>query len=185
MNWSTPKNKSGRKSSLSVLEMTLFGVLGGLMFCSKLFMDFLPNIHLLGMFTMVFALVFRKKALVPIYVFVMLTGVYGGFSLWWVPHLYLWVILWGVTMLLPPNLSPKWATVVYPVICGAFGFLYGTLYAPAQAILFGLNWKQMIAWIITGLPFDAIHGVSNLIAGLLVLPLSVLLRKLAKNIAKI
>ena len=184
MNWSTQKDKT-KKSRLSVVEMTLFAVLGALMFCSKLFMEFLPNIHLLGMFTMVFTLVFRKKALVPIYIFVLMTGVYGGFSAWWMPHLYLWTILWGVTMLLPKDLNPKIAVVVYPVICGLHGFLYGVLYAPAQAILFGLNFKQMIAWVISGVPFDLIHGFSNLVSGLLVLPLSILLKKWSKNIARI
>jgi energy-coupling factor transport system substrate-specific component len=40
----------------------------------------------------------------------------------------------------------------------------------------------MIAWIIAGLPFDLLHGLGNLVAGLLILPLSKLLGKLAKNL---
>ena len=45
--------------------------------------------------------------------------------------------------------------------------------------MFGLNLKGMIAWIVAGLPWDAVHGVSNLFAGALVLPLSILLKKIA------
>jgi len=41
--------------------------------------------------------------------------------------------------------------------------------------------KQMIAWIIAGLPFDVIHGIGNLAAGCLIVPLSELLKKLSKN----
>ena len=156
-------------------------MLGALMYCSKIIMDALPNIHLLGMFTMTYTLVFRKKALIPIYIFVMITGLFGGFAAWWLPYLYIWAVLWGVTMLLPKNMPKKLAAVVYPVVCCLHGLLYGTLYAPAQALLFGLNFRQMLAWIVAGLPFDLMHGLGNLIAGLLIIPLTNLLNRLLEK----
>ena len=76
-------------------------MLGALMFCSKLLLEWAPNIHLLALFIITFTLVYRAKALVPIYVFVLLTGVYGGFNVWWVPHVYIWLPIWGLAMLLP------------------------------------------------------------------------------------
>jgi energy-coupling factor transport system substrate-specific component len=39
----------------------------------------------------------------------------------------------------------------------------------------------MLAWIAAGLPFDLMHGIGNLFAGLLILPLSELLLKLERN----
>ena len=51
-------------------ETVIFAMLGALMYASKIVMEALPNIHLLGMFTIVFTIVFRKKALIPIYVYV-------------------------------------------------------------------------------------------------------------------
>lgn len=159
---------------LTVKEMTLFGMLGAVMYCSKIFMEFLPNIHLLGVFTIAFTIVYRKKALYPIYVYVMLNGLFAGFNMWWIPYLYLWTVLWGVTMLLPKN-TPRF---VYILVCGAHGFLYGTLYAPAQAIMFGLSFKGMIAWIVAGLPYDCVHGIGNLCVGILITPIVTLLRKL-------
>ncbi len=173
-----------RKSSLSTREMAVFAMLGTIMFLSKLIMELAPNIHLLGMFIMVFTLVYRKKALVPIYVFVMLTGIYGGFATWWVPYIYIWTVLWGATMLLPKNMPRKIAVPVYMAVCGLHGLLYGVLYAPAQALFFGLGFKGMIAWILAGLPFDALHALGNLAAGILIIPLSELLRKLEASIAK-
>ena len=161
--------------------MVLFAMFGALMFCSKLIMEALPNIHLLGMLTMVLTVSFRAKALIPIYIYVLLNGIYAGFNMWWVPYLYIWTILWGMTMLVPQNISPKLALVVYPVICSLHGFAYGTLYAPAQAIMFGLNFEQTVAWIISGIPFDVIHGVSNIFTGLLVYPFSELIKKLMKR----
>ena len=53
-------------------------------------MELLPNIHLLGMLTMVYTIVFRIKALIPIYVYVFLNGIFAGFSPWWIPYLYIW-----------------------------------------------------------------------------------------------
>ena len=151
------------------------------MFCSKIIMEALPNIHLLGMLTMTYTIAFRKKALIPIYIYIMLNGLYAGFSLWWMPYLYIWTILWAVTMLLPRNMPKKAKCVVYPLVCALHGILFGILYSPAQALMFGLNFEQMVAWIISGLPWDIIHGVGNFFAGLLIFPLSELLKRLMKK----
>lgn len=167
-----------RKSSLTILEMIVFAMLGTIMFCSKIIMEVLPNIHLLGMFTMVFTIVFRKKALIPVYIYVFLNGLYSGFNVWWIPYLYIWTVLWGVTMLLPKNMSKKVAICVYPVVCALHGLLFSTLYVPVQALLFRMDFSQIIAWIISGLPFDAIHSAGNFCTGFLILPLSELLKKL-------
>lgn len=157
-------------------------MLGTLMYCSKIIMEAIPNVHLLGMFTMVFTLVYRKKALIPIYIFVMLMGLFAGFATWWIPYLYIWAVLWGITMLLPKNMPNAVACVVYPIVCALHGLLYGTLYAPVQALLFGLDFDGMLAWIVAGLPWDMIHAVSNLAAGLLIVPLCALLQKLHKTL---
>ena len=169
------------KKFLSTKELVIFAMLGTVMFCSKIIMEALPNIHLLGMFVMTYTVVYRKKALIPIYVYVLLNGVYAGFNMWWIPYLYLWTVLWAVTMALPRNMPKRAKYVVYPIVCCMHGLLFGTLYAPAQALMMGMNFKSMVAWIIAGLPWDAIHGAGNLVAGTLVYPLSELLRKLSKD----
>ncbi len=171
------QNNNNKKAKLSVRETVIFAMLGALMYCSKFIMEMLPNIHLLGMFTMTFTVVYRKRALYPIYIYVLINGFFAGFASWWIPYLYIWTVLWGVTMLLPENISPTCACIVYPIICCLHGLLFGTLYAPAQALLFGLDFRQTVAWVLSGLPFDAIHGISNLFAGMLVLPLSTFMKK--------
>ncbi len=169
---------------LTVRELCIFAMLGGVMYASKVLMEFLPNVHLLGTFTMALTLVYRRKALYPIFTYVMVNGLFAGFATWWIPYLYLWPLLWGATMLLPKQMPKKVAPIVYMVVCALHGFLFGTLYAPAQALFFGLNFKQMITWIVAGLPFDAIHGVSNFFCGMLILPLAAILRKADNNISK-
>ena len=168
---------------LKLREMAVFAMLGTVMFCSKIIMEALPNIHLLGMLTMTYTIAFRKKALIPIYIYIMLNGLYAGFSLWWMPYLYIWTILWAITMLLPRNIPKKAKCVVYPIVCAVHGMLFGILYSPAQALMFGLNFEQMIAWILSGLPWDIIHGIGNFFTGLLIFPLAELLKRLMKKSA--
>lgn len=165
---------------INLKELAIFSVLGALMYVSKMVMEFLPNVHLLATLIVAMTVVFRAKALYPLYVFVFLTGLLNGFNLWWIPYLYIWTVLWGVTMLLPKQM-PSWlAPIVYIVVAGLHGFAYGTLYAPAQALMFRLNFEQTIAWIVAGLPWDAIHGISNMVCGLLILPLIAVLRRAQK-----
>ncbi len=161
---------------LSVKEITVFGMLGALMYASKLLMELLPNIHLLGVFTIAITLVYRKKALYPICIYVLILGLFSGFATWWIPHLYLWAVLCFATLLLPKKIPPKIKPIVYMSLCALHGFLYGTLYAPAQALLFGLDFNGMITWIIAGLPWDCIHGVSNFICGILICPIVAILK---------
>ena len=162
----------------TILIIVIGAMLGSLMFVSKLVMEFLPNIHLLAMFIVVFTLVYRYYALIPIYVFAMLTGLYGGFGLWWVPYLYIWTILWAIIMLIPKKINIKIAIPIYITVAALHGLLYGTLYAPFQALAFGLNFESTIAWIISGLPFDAIHMVGNIVTGFFIYPLYKLIIKL-------
>ena len=161
--------------------MTVFAMLGTILFCSKILMEAFPNIHFIAMFIIAFTLVYRRKALIPIYIFVLLTGVYGGFNVWWVPYLYIWLPIWGITMLLPRRM-PKWLAVPsYMLLGGLHGIAYGVLYAPAQALLFKMDLQMTLAWIASGLVFDILHAAGNFAACALVLPLSNLLFKLEKQ----
>ena len=174
--------KPRRKPILTIKEITIFAMLGAIMFCSKKVMEGLPNIHLVGMLTITYTVVYRTKALIPIYLYVFLDGLFLGFNTAWVPYLYIWTILWGLTMLLPRKM-PKWlACIVYPVLCALHGLSFGILYAPAQALLFHLNFEQMIAWTISGFAFDIVHAIGNFTVGLLIFPMATLLEKLKKRV---
>ena len=162
--------------------MCVFSMLGTIMFLSKLVMEMLPNIHLVGTLIAVYTLVYRKKALIPIYIYVVLVGVYGGFNWWWMPYIYIWAILWGMVMLLPKSMPKRAGIFVYPLVTALHGLAYGTLYAPAQAIMFKLNFEQMLIWIGAGFPFDLMHCIGNLILGFLIYPLTKLLTKLSQQI---
>ena len=167
-------------TKINIKECAAFGMLGAVMFITKILMQFLPNIHLLGTLIVAITVVYRVKALFPLYIYILLDGVFGGFSPWWLPYLYVWTVLWGAVMLLPRRMPPKIAPIVYCVVSGLHGVLFGTLYAPVQALMFGLNFRATVAWIVAGLPFDLIHGLSNVLCGILICPLIAILRRCKK-----
>ena len=171
-------NKAGRKSRITTREIVIFPMLAVILFLGDLLMDWAPNVHFVGMLVTTYTLVYRKKALFPIYIYILLTGIYAGFNAWWVPYLYLWAILWGAVMLLPRNMPRKVAVPVYMIVTALHGLTFGILYAPFQALAFHLGWKGMIAWIVSGFPMDVLHCVSNFFTGTLIVPLAELIRKI-------
>lgn len=171
------------KKALTVREMAVFSMLGALMYCSKLLLEWAPNIHLLALFIISFTVVYRAKALIPIYIFVLLSGLLGGISVWWVPYLYIWLILWGAVMLLPRRMSPKAAVPIYIALGTLHGLLFGVFCAPSQALFWGLDFKGTLAWIAAGFYFDLLHGIGNFAACTLTLPLIKLLKRIEKGAA--
>lgn len=171
---------------LTVKELVVFGMLAALMVATTWIMSFLPNIHLVDVFIIAMTVVYRQKALYPLYLFVFVQGLFNGFQPWWLPYLYIWAFPWLITMLLPKKMPVWLAPIVYAVVASLHGFLFGVLYAPAQALMFGLTFEKTIAWIIAGLPFfDITHGVSNFICGLLLIfPLIKVLSQSEKYISK-
>ena len=162
---------------LTVRETVIMALLGAVMFCSKLLTEALTNIHLLAMLTIAYTVVFRAKALYPIFVFIFLTGLFYGFGVWWIPYLYLWPLLWGAAMLLPKKM-PVWAAIpAYMITAGLHGLLYGTLYAPFQALVYGLDFRAMLAWIAAGFPWDVTQAIGNVAVGTLTLPVIYAIKK--------
>ena len=104
----------------------------------------------------------------------------AGFNIWWMPYLYTWLPLWGGVMLLPRQ-GARWITQVgCTVLCTVHGLLFGVLYAPAQALFFGLDFRGTLAWIAAGFPFDLLHAAGNFALSFLVLPLAALLLKVER-----
>ena len=167
------------KGRMATRDMTIFAVLGAIMFLSKIALQWIPNVHLLGLFIAVITLTYSVKALIPIYVFVLLDGIVQGFSVWWVPNLYIWLPLWGLFMVAGKLQIPsKMRIPLYIVLCAFHGLSFGTLFAPVHALFFRLSFQGMIYWIMVGIPFDIIHAIGNAAAATLIVPLTALLRRL-------
>ena len=152
-------------------------MLGAMMYASQLVLSALPNVHLTGVLIVSATVVYRFRALYPIYVYVFVMGLFNGFASWWVPYLYIWLVLWGMAMIVPRKV-PKWLGItLYMTVCSLHGFMFGTLYAPFHALLYNLNLEGTLSYIAAGIPFDIIHGVSNLLCGVLIYPIVNILNK--------
>jgi energy-coupling factor transport system substrate-specific component len=177
-----PRRSRRQKALLTVREIAVFAMLGAIMTAADAVMNIIPNVHLGGMLIVVYTLVYRAKALFPIYVYVLLIGLYEGIGMWWVPYLYIWAVLWGAVMLLPKHM-PKWlAPVVYTLVCGLHGFAFGLLWAPFEMLHMSFSWEQIAVWWKFGfLTADIPHGIGNLVASVLIIPLTDLIRRLDRR----
>lgn len=171
-------NSKHKSNFITLKEIAVFALLGTVMFVSKMVMEFLPNIHLLAVLTVAFTAVYRAKALLPIYVYVFLNGLISGFNIWWVPYLYIWTLLWGAVMVVPRGISQKATFIIYTTLSILHGLTFGLFYAPAQAMFFGLDLGQTVAWVMAGLPFDLVHAVGNGVLSLLIMPIVSALKRI-------
>jgi len=141
-----------------------------------------PFLQLLAPVIASITLAYRVRALIPLYVYIMLEGIFAGFSFWWLPYIYIWLPLWLMFMLAGKlELPNKIKIPLFMVLCALHGLAFGIMYAPAQALMFGLTFEAMIAWIIAGLSFDVMYAIGNFAAGVMIIPISEVLKKLEKN----
>ena len=174
------KNRAAYAEKLRLLAV--FAMLGTVMFVSDILMEFLPNVHIVGVLTVVYTIVYRAKALVPIYVYVLLNGFFSGFGIWWLAYLYVWALLWGAAMLVPRRLPKVVRGIIYVLISTLHGLAFGLLYLPVQMI-YSSDPTYLFLWLVKGFfTADIYHATGNLIFGiLLIMPLSELLLKLEKR----
>ena len=161
---------------VSTGEVALFGVLGGLTFAAKVAMMALPNIEPTSLMVMLFAVTFGRKALYPIYVYVLLEFILYGLNLWSVNYLYVWLILAAGAWLMRGMTHPLgWA-----LLSGVFGLLFGALCAPVYLFVGGPAYA--LSWWISGIPFDLLHcGGNFVIALVLFVPMRRLIEGLYRN----
>ena len=172
ISWYTPLDKK----PLTLREVALFGILAALTFGLKVAMSFLPNIEPVSLMVMLYAVVFGRKGLYPIYLYVLMEILFYGIQLWNINYLYVWAILFVAARLMKGSESPlSWA-----LLAGSFGLLFGALCAPVYVFSGGVGFA--VAWWVEGIPFDLLHCAGNFVMALvLFLPLKKLLTKLYRK----
>lgn len=160
-----------------VLRLVLSGLMDALLVVSKQAMSGLPNIEPVTLLIILFALELPRETPGAITVFLVLQGVLYGFGLWWAMYLYVWYLLAFLARLLcRMDHALGWA-----VFSGLYGLCFGGLcaavYLVAKTPAFALSW-----WL-SGLSYDAMHGVGNFALMLLLYrPLRTALRTAKKQI---
>ena len=160
-----------------VLRLVLSGLMGALLVVSKQAMSGLPNIEPVTLLIILFALELPRETPGAITVFLVLQGVLYGFGLWWAMYLYVWYLLAFLARLLR-RMDHALGWAVFSGLSGlCFGGLCAAVYLVAKTPAFALSW-----WL-SGLSYDAMHGVGNFALMLLLYrPLRTALRTAQKQI---
>lgn len=149
------------------------GLLSAILLIGQMGMSFLPNIEPVTCLVIIYTLVYKKRVFPIIYTFVILEGMVFGFGIWLVSYLYIWSILAVLTLLLQKNQS----VVIWAVVAGAFGLLFGALCAIPYLIAGGLG--AAFAYWSAGIPYDIIHCAGNFTITLIIFqPVSQVLKRL-------
>ena len=165
------------KHLISVREIALFGVLGGLTFAAKLVMSGLPNIEPVSLMVMLFAVTFGKKCVYPTSVYVAMEILVFGINIWNVYYLYVWLILALVAYLMRKNQEP----LAWAILSGMFGLVFGALCGITDIFIMGFG-VAVAKWV-SGIMFDVVHCVANFVIALLLFkPLRDLMQKLYNRI---
>ena len=161
---------------LSVKDIVLIALLSALLLISQVALAPIPNVELVSLLLILYTMFFQKKTLYIIYVFVLLEGILYVFGMWWGCYLYVWTILWGITMLLKSEQN----ALFWALVSGFFGLAFGTLCSVPYFLTGGI--EMGLGWIVSGLPFDITHGIGNFVVALLLFhPLHYVLSRICKR----
>lgn len=165
------------KSHLKAREVVTLGILSSLLIAVQVGLAFLPNIELVSFLVIIFTLVYRRKVIFILSVFILVEGIIYGFGLWWLNYLYIWAILAVITGLLRKMDSALgWA-----LVSGLFGLFFGALCAIPYLFMGG--WQLAFSYWVSGLIFDIAHCIGNFVLCLLLYrPVYSLLCKLDRKI---
>ena len=146
---------------LTVRELTLFAILGALTFAAKYVMSFLPNIESVSLMVMLFAVVFGKKWVYPVYLYVAMEILFYGISLWNLNYLYIWAVLAVLASCMKTMESPLgWA-----MLSGVYGLAFGALCGIVDVFIGGFGYA--VAKWASGIPFDISHCLGNFFIALI------------------
>ena len=141
----------------TVMEIVSMGMMTAILFAAQVLMGFLPNIEIVSLLIVLYAIVYGKKVFFIIYTFVLLEGLFYGFGLWWINYTYVWTILAIIALIFRKNTS----SLFWSIVTGFYGLFYGALCA---IIYFFIGGPSMaVSYWISGLPFDLTHCIGNFV----------------------
>ena len=158
---------------MPVRKITRIALLSAILYVSKVALEFLPNVELVSLLTVLYTLVSGKEAFLIVTVFNLFELIQWGFGTWWVSYLYVWPLLVLITLLLKRVIKEEF--LIWSVVSGLFGLIFGSLFA---IVYLPVDPAYALAYWISGLPWDVWHGVCNFVLMLVIgKPLYLLLKK--------
>ena len=157
-------------------QIVTAALLAAVLMASKFALDGVPNVELVSLLVILYTLEFPKLVIPAVYTYIFLYGLMNGFGIWWFAQLYLWLVLILVARRLRAMESP----LAWALVSGLYGLSYGALYAVSYAVMNGP--AAGLAWWVTGIPFDLLHGAGNFVVALLLFrPLRACFRRIPSH----
>ena len=161
------------------MQIVTIGVLSAILLVGQLGLAFLPNIEIVSTLIILYTQIYKKQVFSIILIFVLLEGIIFGFGIWWISYLYIWNILALIVLIFQKIDS----AVLWAVISGIFGLLFGALCAIPYLISGGPG--AAFAYWSAGIPYDILHCCGNFALTLILYkPLLQLLKYLQTTIGQ-
>lgn len=171
LNQNNPANK--------IVQIVTIGVLSAILLVGQLGLAFLPNIEIVSTLIILYTQIYKKQVFSIILVFVLLEGIIFGFGIWWISYLYIWNILALIVLIFQKIDS----AVLWAVVSGIFGLLFGALCAIPYLLSGGPG--AAFAYWSAGIPYDILHCCGNFALTLILYkPLLQLLKYLQTTIGQ-
>lgn len=146
---------------MNTKDIVLIGLLGALLKSSQVMLSFLPNIEIVSLLILIFAIRLGAKRTIYITVlFSILNIMLWGLSPATIGYFFVWSGYGVVCSLLKKVLNNE---VKVALFLGFFGMIFGGLFA---LIYLPMGYSYALSYWINGFVFDIVHAVSNFIVGL-------------------
>ena len=153
----TQKNSHVNKT----IQLVTMGALSAILLAGQLGLAFLPNIEVVSTLIILYTLTYKKLVFPVIFTFVLLEGMVFGFGIWWISYLYIWSIL----ALIALAFQKLDSAILWAVVSGSFGLLFGALCAIPYLISGGPG--AAFAYWAAGIPYDILHCLGNFVLTLI------------------
>lgn len=169
----TRERKISREMKISLQMMVYLGMLTAVVEAGKMALTFLPNIEVVTLLLVLYALTLGWKTIYVAVVFTILECFVWGFGLWTISYFYIWIGL-VVLVCLWRKQDSVW---FWSIFSGIFGLFFGAMCAIPYLFIGGIH--TAFAWWVAGIPYDLVHCVGNFVLMLVLYhPVLAILRKL-------
>lgn len=146
---------------MNTKDIVIVGLLGALLKASQTILSFLPNIEIVSILILIFAIRLGTKRTIYItLLFSTLNIMMWGLSPATIGYFFVWSGYAVVCNMLRNLLNSEIKVAIFLGIFGAlFGGLFALIYLPA-------GYAYALSYWINGLAFDLVHAISNFTVGL-------------------
>ena len=157
--------KKEKSRKITVRDIALTGVMTAVIVVCKEILSFLPNIELVSFWIIMFTLLFGRRILFVVPVFVLIEGWLYGMGPWWIMYLYAWPLL-ALLALLNRKQESVWFWSILSAFLGLFfGLLCAIPYVVIGIIDNGIRGGLYagFTWWVAGIRFDIVHCIGNFV----------------------